>query len=265
MQNYSFNPQAILLDIDKTMTNSAGEITQATKNAIKKIIKSGIKVGVCSGRMYPTINDWVLPLFPDESLHIMGGGGQIIDSTGVVKWSKEIPSQKVKEVGKKLDELGAIFGFAVGDIYYANDKLLPKISNHPHIKKCDSVSNLENWQTAVLYVSNLNQEIKEFLISQSDLNLKQMISNVTHEEYFDITAKGVNKAVAAQVWAELNNVNLEKVIAVGDGENDMEILDAVGWGVAMGNAVSELKEIADEVIGSNDEEGLSVFLGKLVI
>ena len=82
----------------------------------------------------------------------------------------------------------------------------------------------------------------------------------TGHEYFDLTPIGVNKGVAAEVWAEQHGLKLREMMMIGDAENDLEVMVVVGHGVAVGNATEEVKAAADQVIGDVDQDGLAEFL-----
>ena len=77
---------------------------------------------------------------------------------------------------------------------------------------------------------------------------------------FEIYSPKVSKAVGIQKVIEYLNIPLETSYAFGDGSNDIEMLQYVGHGIAMGNSCQELKDVADEVIGSIDEDGLAIYL-----
>ena len=78
-----------------------------------------------------------------------------------------------------------------------------------------------------------------------------------------IMAKGVNKLNGLRCILDKLGASLERVVFFGDDINDIELLKACGTGVAMGNAVDEVKSIADFVTTSNDEDGIAVFLNKV--
>ena len=76
----------------------------------------------------------------------------------------------------------------------------------------------------------------------------------------EVVRKGLNKAVGVSLIAKDLNIPRERIIAFGDEDNDLEMIDYAGIGVAMGNGISELKNIANEVTGTNNEDGIANFL-----
>jgi hypothetical protein len=88
---------------------------------------------------------------------------------------------------------------------------------------------------------------------------------VSHPEYLEWTAVGVTKGRAVRWLARRRRVPLSQVLAVGDQYNDVEMLAAVGHGVAMGGAPAPVREAARYTTGSYDEEGAALALEALVL
>ena len=82
--------------------------------------------------------------------------------------------------------------------------------------------------------------------------------------YFEFTAKGIDKAKALETVLTKLGVNKEEIVAFGDGHNDISMVRYAGVGIAMGNAVQELKDIADYVTLSNDEDGIAYAIDKFI-
>ena len=80
----------------------------------------------------------------------------------------------------------------------------------------------------------------------------------------DLVRTGVNKATGLKDLCERLNADPEGILAFGDGENDMEMLRYAGWGVAMSNAPEVVRNAADEVIGSNEEQAVLDYLEQLL-
>ncbi|HEY9576893.1 MAG TPA: HAD-IIB family hydrolase, partial [Pseudobacillus sp.] len=76
----------------------------------------------------------------------------------------------------------------------------------------------------------------------------------------ELVKLGLNKAVGIQRAAADLNIPKERIIAFGDEDNDLEMIEYAGTGVAMGNAINELKNIANEVTLTNEEDGVAIFL-----
>ena len=80
--------------------------------------------------------------------------------------------------------------------------------------------------------------------------------------YFEFTAQGIDKAKALDTVLIPRGYKKEEMIAFGDGHNDATMVEYAGIGVAMANAVDDLKAVADEVTRSNEEDGIAYTLNK---
>lgn len=258
------SPLALAFDVDKTLTNRWKQIDPRTKETVKKLRsrqsssvanqgdESGLHLFVCTGRGFPQATE-ALQLFNSEAIHILNGGGRIVTGSGEVLFERLLPSDLVKEITKVAIETGSQFEFDhEGEVFVSPDKLGQSISYR-------DARQLDNWSTTLLCVQQINQKFVAQLYRWPGLTIKEMVSEV-NGPYVDITLAEVNKATGLQKWSELTKIPLDRVVGFGDGYNDIEFLKIVGWGVAMGNAPTELKQVADEVIGDCDSDALAEYL-----
>ena len=103
-------------------------------------------------------------------------------------------------------------------------------------------------------ISNKFPDINCFIMQDSDASLKWLVVN----------PKGINKKTTLGLLGNELNVNLEEMIFFGDGLNDLEVIKAVGLGVAMGNALDEVKKCAKDITLSNNDNGVVYYLDKLL-
>jgi hydroxymethylpyrimidine pyrophosphatase-like HAD family hydrolase len=82
--------------------------------------------------------------------------------------------------------------------------------------------------------------------------------------YLEILPAGVNKAKALITLVSVLRVDLADVAAIGDAPNDLEMLNAVGFAIAMGNASDRVKSVADLVVGTNDNAGVAEAVDKIL-
>jgi len=84
------------------------------------------------------------------------------------------------------------------------------------------------------------------------------------ERSIEVMRKGINKGETLGFVSKHSGIPLERFMTIGDNYNDMEMVSAAGWGVAMGNAVPELKQAAKWISLTNDENGLSAAIEKML-
>ncbi len=258
-------PRALLFDVDRTLSTTRGEITSATVMALRKLAENGYVLGVCTGRSYAELRHAVLPLFPDESWHIVSGGAQVVSSQGEIAWQRVLSDEVVREIATKARELGAEFGFSQGNVYSGTPQVIAYKQSQRWPVDTVAVDSLNDWTTSLLTIGVLNSDIEAYIETLVDVEVKVMV-NALGMPYYDITPYGITKREGAENWAEKVGVAVSEIGAFGDSENDLEVLPFVGTGFAMGNAIPELKAVADYVIGHADEDGIAnlvaSFLGK---
>ena len=121
-----------------------------------------------------------------------------------------------------------------------------------------------------------NNDIIKILLVESDEKVSDFVSN--HLKKFsdmsvvssakgllDIWASNISKGSAVKVLAEKLGVNLEQVIAFGDNYNDVELFEAVGIPIAMGNSVEEIKSLAKYTTLTNDDDGIAYAIYNFII
>lgn len=129
-------------------------------------------------------------------------------------------------------------------------------------------------------VGNIKNEVKEdptsLLIHPKESHIQELRDHlddyhaelIEHRKWgapwniIEIVKKGMNKAVGLEKVAYYFDIPQSRVIAFGDEDNDLEMIDYAGAGVAMGNAIDELKDVAKHVTTTNEEDGIASFLEK---
>ena len=104
------------------------------------------------------------------------------------------------------------------------------------------------------------KEVKAYLQACPDINVVDGgFSNL------EFTRTGVCKATGLEMLTEYLNISIENVMAIGDSENDIEMLETAGCGIAMGNALDSVKAVAKDVTLGNDEDGVAAAIEKYII
>lgn len=94
--------------------------------------------------------------------------------------------------------------------------------------------------------------------------MRDNIETYGRKIFFDVANVGVSKGNGIKNFCKNLNIDLKDTIAIGDEDNDISMFNVVGYKVAMGNGSKELKKYADEITETNDNDGVAVFLEKLV-
>lgn len=265
--------KVLVLDIDGTLTNSQKVITGNTKTAIIEAMKRGHKVMLASGRPTPGMKKYALELELanyDGYLLSFNGGKIIHCKTGEIIFQKVLPSLVIKSLYNYAIEKGCgLVTYLGDDIILATEKdEYIEIESKINEMECKKVTNF------VDYVSdyNLNKmlmtappEKAAILVEELQEKFKDVLSIYRSEPFFiEIMPKNVDKAASLDIMLTSLGITKDDVICCGDGFNDKSMIEYAGVGVAMENAQPAVKEVADYITKSNDEDGIVHVIDKFI-
>lgn len=257
--------KVLALDIDGTLTNSEKRITDRTKRAVLGAAKKGVKLVIASGRPVQGIRAFAqeLELKENDGYILSFNGGRLISCrTGEIIHDMKLPLEYLPEIYELSKKYGVnLMSYEGDDLITENpdDEFLAVEAriNGLGIKKVDN------------FVKHINFPINKCLMLGEGSYLAEVEKKVhaalcdrmdvyRSEPYFlEILPKGVDKAKALEKLLAVLGCKREELMACGDGFNDLTMIKYAGLGVAMANARDEVKECADFVTGSNDEDGVA--------
>jgi Cof subfamily protein (haloacid dehalogenase superfamily) len=262
-----FLPEFLLMDLDGTFLDPEKKISQKTSQILQEFWQSPeanrFRLGICTGRSYANLVNSVLPIFREKrpnDLHIICGGGAIIDSLGNTLVERTMGSDLVKALARGAAERGAAFGFGQGEVFYCDPKMKAhREESFPDVKYA-LAEELSSWSTSLLVISGLNPEVDAFIenFDQNGEIVAERMTGYAGRSYYDITSAGVDKRSAMKKLAEIVNVPEKKIAAIGDNFNDLELIEGLPWGIAMANAKEEVQKAASLTLNySNAEDGVA--------
>ncbi len=264
----------IALDIDGTLTNSEKVITDKTLTALTKLQEQGGKVVLASGR--PTMG--ILPIAEKVQLKKYGGyilaynGGSVIDVQDnlSVVYSKNFPLNTIPEICSNIKNKNIAINtyqdsnIIVGNTINKYTKIESKITGMP-IKFVDNFVEYVDFSINKCLLSGEPEDIVE--IEKLFKNKFDGVLGVFRSEPFflELVPLGVNKAESIDILLKSLNLTKDECIACGDGFNDITMIEYAGLGVAMENANDKLKEVADYITLSNDDDGVADVINKFML
>lgn len=262
----------IALDVDGTLLNSKGQVTVETIRAIRAARARGVRVVISTGRSAPEAA-WLTGLAGCDNRAVVLGGAAIADMEDgrhLRRW--DIPGELA---GTVLETVG---GKGLACMVFAGEtNLLDPHSNaffrahYPYPAYLDSTvvaDDLAAWfkthnqpltKVYALGPRELFPPLLEKLGAMPGLELTS-----SGADNFEVVARGVDKGRALCLLAWEWGIAPAEIAAVGDSDNDLAMLRAVGCPVAMGNASAEVKAAAAMVTDSNDGDGVAKALWKLI-
>ncbi len=266
----------VAIDLDGTLVTDEKELTKKTVEVIKEASKKGVKIMISSGRSFYRLERFIdaLDLRKENQCTICFNGGMIVENkTKEMLYSKNLNAEEVEELiqlGKALRLPIMIYSRdthyveTIPEVVQKNTKNLKgmnlKVVNFNQI----NFNKPENYIYKVCFIDKPEKIIeKRKQISEEILKKYEITSSVP--EYLEIVKKGIKKSEAIKVVMEKYDIKQDEVMAIGDGENDIEMLDFAGLGIAMKNASDFVKGFANDVTTSNNHDGVANAIEKYIL
>ncbi len=265
------NYKILFFDLDGTFLNSAHEVSQKNKQAFEKLSKSGIYAVPTSGRSDLSMQRIVkeLNLKNIGSYMLCYNGGKLVKFQGEeeVIFSKQLSlpvAQKAFNLAKSIGLEPMAFnktGVVACDIENKYVLFEKEISGLPVYKFDGDLNKLNVGINKILGSGDEAAVLKALDIIQREMGDEVDVYRSV-PIFLEIVPKGVNKALGMQKLLKLLNIKPEQAVACGDGFNDLEMLEYAGLSLATGNAKDEIKQIASDVLPTNDEDGVAFAIEK---
>ena len=251
MPTHSLPFRAIALDLDGTLLDPQGQISPVTQRVLRELSGRGIHLVIASGRMTPRVVPYANELGIPMTL-VTYNGAETLDG--------QAPNWKLRETRPISNQTrDAVFELCrEGNIFlnvYADGKLH---GYHPNAKFAPSL--LYGTQTGAQYAGLHDQldvlpqkGISKLLVVDTQENRDRLFQKWTplladhcslvksNPEYLEFMALGVSKGSALGSWLATKGISNQELIAFGDAENDLEMLNLAALGIAMGNASPGLR------------------------
>lgn len=274
--------KVIIMDVDGTLTNGKKVITEKTKDALIKAQKAGVILILASGRPTSGLMDFARELKMEENhgLLVSFNGAKVVDcETNEVLFDETMTveqGQAVLEHMKKFDVKPMI---DKGDYMYVNDVFDNQIHHNDTLiniiqyesrggkfRLCekDDLAAFADYPLNKILTAGDPEYLQEHYKEMMEPFKDTLSCMFTAPFYFEFTAEGIDKAKALDTVLIPMGYKREEMIAFGDGHNDASMVKYAGTGVAMANAVGDLKAVADEMTLSNEEDGIAYTLSKYI-
>ncbi len=257
-------PKLIVLDLDGTALNSSNFLPNNLKEMLIDLEKMGTsRVTLASGRSISSMKLLASDLGLTAPLVTLNGGVIIDPVTKEIYNEKNLTIEIYKESLHILKILNIDFVVFTSFGVYADkpseitDILIKYTENE--IKWTKDFTSIKN-PVKILFIPKSKESNAEIKKQTSFLEIDIIESGFSFTE---IVPKGVNKGSALQIVAKMLEMDTKEIIAFGDNENDIEMLQLAGIGVAMGNAPEHVKAKADIIADTNDNDGLYKILEEI--
>lgn len=257
----------IVLDLDGTLLTDEKIISKKTEQTLRKAMEAGHEVMIATGRPYRASEPYYKQLNMRTPIVNFNGAFVHHPLDRSYKTSHEtISLPVVQEVVESLKNyrFQNIVAEVKDDVYvhHHDEKLLNIFGfGDPNVTVGDLRNYLKDDPTSLLIQSD------EEYVPQIRQHLEDVHAEVINHRRWgapwhviEIVRSGLNKAVGLSQAASYIGIPKERIIAFGDEDNDLEMIEYAGIGVAMGNAIEPLKNIANEITLTNNEDGIAELL-----
>lgn len=285
----------IAVDLDGTMLNSYGEVTENTKRVIRNTIKKGTDVVIASGRSIDSIKN-IAENVGCSNYMIAGNGAVIYDrKKDQILYEKYIPKSKALDI-IRICEQNSIFynvytnksiiadSLRYNVLYYYKENLKKEDSKKTNITLVENIEkyilDMQDEKIMKIFICDgtkvvFNSIMKKFE-NMNDIDIldvshmsRKVIKKGTYEvpiEYYytEISMKDVDKWYAIEHLINKIGINKQEVIAIGDNTNDKMMIQEAGLGIIMKGSTPQITEVADYVTDDNNNEGVAKAIEKFV-
>lgn len=283
----------VAIDLDGTMLNQYGIITEKTKKAISKAQEKGVEVMIASGRAITSVKRFSKEI--NSNKYFISGNGAITYDikNNKILYENILSKTKALKIIKICEENSIYYNvytengiiaknLSYNTLYYYKDNLTKPDENRTHINIVENVYDyFEQREEKILKIMICDEhktvfnsivrklkELSEIEVLEVSHMSRKIIKQGTDEialEYFytEVSAKDVDKWNALEEIIGLMNIPKEEVVTIGDNANDLKMITNAGLGVAMGESAPYVKQSADIIAPTNDEDGVAIILNKI--
>ncbi|MBA3280876.1 MAG: HAD family hydrolase [Acidimicrobiia bacterium] len=264
--------RAIATDLDGTLLRSDGSVSARTYEAVHAAEDAGLLVVIATGRP----PRWIPPIVEalgDRGLVVCANGATVYDPArhelvSRTELSAEVAEALIDDLQEALPE--AVLGLEQGFDFAADEAI-----------ERSNIELIDSWKLGGLQIgpirSFLDRPVTKLIVRvphpapagtasrvQAVVGERALVTHSTNESFLELSDPSVHKASTVERLLEESGIAPGEVVAFGDMPNDLELIRWAGHGVAVGNAHQLLKDAADEVTESNDDDGVALVIERIL-
>lgn len=260
----------LILDLDGTVLDNQKEIPEQNKVAVKRLIESGIKVIVCSGRIFKGARYYAKELGVKDPVIACNGAVIRTMPDNKLIYSNTLRDEDSRKVIDICKANNIYLHAYIGEVLVTEQLKYTSLIYSERNKELDDEDRIDIRVVRDLgeYFEQQGVPVSKFVVisdhSSHLRNVREIISgNNTIEiasssfDNFEVMNKGVSKGRAIEFLCDYLNIPIAQTAAIGDNENDISLLESARLRIAMGNAVPELKQIAHYITDTNENYGVA--------
>ena len=265
--NVKFRGSLLAFDVDGTLLNSQGQLTERTVTAISSARDKGATVILATGRSWSELQ-YVIDAIPDIEYAICTNGLEAYNRLGEVLYTEQIQPDLARELVTIIRSSihGVAIGAGIGSELFAEPKVIEGLVPGIEITSDRLVDDIAQVLTSdvrdlLIYHPSYVNKLDDLFTKVKDVIIDDRVDIVySGLPMIEIVPAGSGKGTCLAWLAQQLELKQENVFAFGDGMNDLSMLKWSGTVIAMGQAHQRVKASADLIIGSVDEEGIAEWI-----
>ncbi|WP_158657811.1 HAD family hydrolase [Agarilytica rhodophyticola] len=256
--------KVVVSDLDGTLLNGEHRVSSYTCERIQKLAERDIEFLIATGRHYCDLNHIVEALGGNIYL-ITSNGAQVHDRDGALVHSVTIPKNLVDEVitiSRGYDVQVNVYSENAWYVEQPNERLLTMHHDSKFYYRQVSFRQISLEGIFKIYFCGQHEQLQRLCLDLKNRYVDQLSITFSFDTILEVMGKDVSKASALGVFGQRESFSLDKMMAFGDGLNDLEMLQAVGHAVVMDNAHPKVKQsITDyNTAPVNTDDGVARYL-----
>lgn len=268
----------IVTDMDYTLLNKEKKISEGNKKALKAAMEAGVHVVLATGRLFSSATVYAREL--EILTPIIASNGAIIAESDLseIYYEKTLPYEAGVEMIKLCKERGLFCHLYTKDAIYT-EKIVNISARYAQWNdKLDEENKINIIVVPDLYETMSKEKkhvLKAVVVDKDDRKLDEIraeiqktgIVNVSQSlpDNIEVMDKEVSKGNSVAFLAKMYGVHKDEIMAIGDNENDLSMIEYAGLGVAVGNAEQCLIDRAQHITGNYDEDGVAQVIHKYIL
>ncbi|KRE59643.1 HAD family hydrolase [Paenibacillus sp. Soil750] len=276
------DPNYFLTDLDGTLLNANAKPSDYTRSVITSALEQGVVISYATARSYQS-SQAVVSEIPWRYPLVLYNGAMLFDPVQkrVIggRWLDCERSNAIIQMGKSFGITPLLFALDEQDNERVHHERLERTGdlqflasrpNDPRFREVDELRSTETLRTLILTYIGLLEELLPLKtavqeVMGAEVHIHLMKDNYIAGHYFlEFSHPEANKQMGLRLWAELVGCTSEDVTVFGDNLNDTGMFLEAGRKVAVANAHPEILLLADEIVVSNDEDGVAVYIAACI-
>lgn len=259
----------IATDLDGTLLNKSRKVSEQTKQYLMKLKEQGYIIVIATGRIYTSILDATDGALFANYL-ISDTGACVYKSNGAPIFQHLISRNCVERIFNYYNSNCRFIDICDKNMIYKYSKT--EVENTSFVKTVTEKEEILRNNLEVSHISvvmNTNEQVLELyskLVEDfKELEILVMQDSFKDNKWIEMTAKGCSKYNAIKELIHYLGISNDEVIAFGDGRNDIDMIENCGFGVALANALPEVKKVAKDItLFENHEDGVIHYLESMI-